>query len=165
MSELLDPLYILFHLINLVVMFLILKKFLYKPVKKFMADRQQHYEDQKKDAEHLCAQAQQRIAEADQAVAEAKQEAKQIIRKASDDASEQKKAIVDHAQQQAQAQLAAADAAIARNQAHVQEEIRSASVEIGVALAKSILQREIQSGDHQRIVDEYLEKVTDHAQE
>lgn len=164
MSELLDPLYILFHLINLVVMFLILKKFLYRPVKKFMAQRQQQYESQKKDAEDALNQAQQKMAEAEQAVADAKQEAKRIIHKANDDAAEQTKAIVDHANKQAQERLAAADTAIERKQSHVQEEVRSASVEIGVALAKSILQREINPDDHQRIIDEYLEKVTEHAQ-
>ena len=73
---------LLFTLINLVIDYLILKKFLYQPVKKMFAQRQAEVEDTYKKADEANADATSLKQQYEQKMAGAREEADAIVRNA-----------------------------------------------------------------------------------
>ena len=72
----------LFTLCNMLITFLILKKLLFKPVKKMIDDRQKEIADQYAEAERRRQEAEQAKLAYDQEIAQAKQKRDEIVREA-----------------------------------------------------------------------------------
>lgn len=151
----------LVSLINLVLLFLLIKKFLYKPVKKMLDARQKTIE-----GDYDAANAAKEQALADQQAYNsqlqgAKREADQLIKNAVDLANEREREILAEAKAKADGIVRQAenDAALERKKA--EEGIKREIVEVSSLLTEKLLEREVSSEDHRRFVDSFIESIGD----
>ena len=150
---------ILVSLLNLVLMFLILKKFLWKPVMRVFAQRREAVDGAFRDAEEARAEAEATRAQYSGKLEEADKEAEGIVSRAALDARLRADAIVADAEHRAAGILRQAeeDAALARKKA--KESIRGDVIVISTALAEQMLKREINAEDHRELFEDFLAKV------
>ena len=139
---------ILISLCNLVILFLILKKFLFKPVKKVLAERQAEY-----DA---------KFAEADGKLAEAEAvKAERILKDAKDNAERRGAAIVTEAKDKADLIVKNAESEAELRRRKAEESIKDDIADVSVEIAEKIIGREVTERDHRRLVDEFINKMGD----
>ena len=150
---------ILISLVNLLLIFLIVKKFLYRPVKRVLEERQARI-----DAQYASAAEAERIAldnknEWDEKIKTAEDEADAIIKDATDNAKYRAAQIVDEANTKAEAiaRRAEADAELTRKNA--EEGIKREIVEVSSAIAEKMLNREINEEDHREMIDSFIDEM------
>ena len=152
---------ILISLANLLLIFLILKKFLWKPVKKVMEQRQAMVDKQFADAAAAEEQAERDKAQWAEKLAGADDEAKSRIAAADETAHRHGDRIVADAKDKAAGIIrqAEAEAELERQKAtaSIKEEIASVSAE----LAEKLLEREVNSDDHAKMIEAFLNEVGD----
>ena len=148
-------------LINLLILFLLIKKFLYKPVKKMLRDRQNTIDGKLEDAEKEKQQAiAQRLAY-EEKLSSAKDEADGVIQSAVTAARQRENEIIEQAEREADIIVARAkeDAELEKRKA--QETIKQEIVEVSSALAEKLVGREINASDHDRMIEDFLENIGD----
>ena len=100
---------VLLHMLNFVILAGALGFLLFKPINKFMADRQKHFEDLAKENEEAAKTNADMKAEYEQKLEEAKAEIADMHRNAEKEAAETAKEYIDSAHQKANAIIAAAE--------------------------------------------------------
>ncbi len=152
---------ILISLANLLLIFLILKKFLWKPVKKVMDQRQQAVDEQYAAA----AQARQK-AEADrdayeEALAGAREQARGMVEDATAAARRRGEQIVLEAQEKADRLVRQAQAEAQLEKQKAEDEVRQEIVDVSALLAGKLLEREIRADDHRSLIDAFINNIDD----
>lgn len=152
---------ILVSLANLVILFLLIKKFLYKPVKKMLESRQNTI-----DGEYSAAEEAKKLALEDKKAYEeklstAKAEADAVIQSAVDTAALREKEILADAKEKADGIIRKAkeDAELEKRKA--EESIKQEIVEVSTLLAEKMLDREINPQDHQDMIDSFIDSIGD----
>ena len=150
---------ILIALLNLTILFLLLKKFLYKPVEKTLKKRQQEIDEQyskaditNKDAENLKAEYETRLNGA-------KIKAENIINDAAAAAQTRSDKIVDDAHAQPDAIINRAKTQAELEKARAEEDIKEQIIDVSSHLAEKLLSREINADDHKDLIDSFIDKI------
>ena len=150
---------ILISLANLLVMFLILKHFLFKPVMKMMAARQAQvdkiYDDANEDRSAAAGMKQ----EYENRLATAREEADGLVRNAVTTAQRRGDAIVAEANSQAGHIKQKAEEEIALEKKQMLMSVRSEISDMAVSIASKVVEREIQKEDHENFMDEFIRNV------
>ena len=149
----------LISLANLILLFLIVKKFLYKPVKKVLKARQNEIESQYTNAEDAQKKAYENREKWEKTLSGAKAKADEIIKDATDIAKNRGESIVNDAKERAEniVRQAEQDAILERKKAT--DTIKKEIVEVSGALTSKMLEREINTDDHRTLIDEFIEKI------
>ncbi|MBO5775748.1 MAG: F0F1 ATP synthase subunit B [Clostridia bacterium] len=150
---------ILISLINLVLLFLILKKFLYKPVKKMLQKRKEELDAQYQAAEDAEQEAQAHRAEWEAKLSTADEKATEILQNATENAKRHGERLVEEAQQKAEGIIR-----VAQNEAELErkkatEDIKREIVEVSGALTEKMLAREINAQDHHALIESFIENI------
>ena len=153
--------HILISLINLVLMFLILKRFLFKPTKKLLADRQQTIDRQYEAARQAEAQAQANRDEWEEKLHRAETEAAAVLKEAADGAQARAEQIVEDANLRASEIVARAEAQAELERRRATDEIKQEIVEVSSAIAEKMLEREVNTDDHRAMIDAFIETIGD----
>lgn len=150
---------ILISLINLVLLFLILKKFLFKPVKKVMNERQAEVDRQYEDARLKISEAEASKQEWEQRLSGAKSEADKIIENAVSIAKARESKITAEAQERAESIIRTAEAEAELEKKKAADSIKHEIVEISEALTEKLLEREINADDHKELIDSFIDSI------
>ena len=139
--------HIVISLCNLLIIFLLLKKFLYAPVRKVVSERQKAIDDQLADAAREKAEAAEKNAALSAALSGAKEQADAILKDAAATADRKSADIVAAAKEQAQRIVAdaEADAALAKEKA--QADMKREIVDVSALMAGALLRREVTVAD------------------
>ncbi|MBQ6717686.1 MAG: F0F1 ATP synthase subunit B [Clostridia bacterium] len=150
---------ILISLANLTILFLLLKKFLYKPVTKMLEARRAEIDSQYSDAQNAKQSAEAKDAELTERLVGAKAEAESIINEAADIAKARGDKIVEDARATADGirRQAEEDARLERKR--MNETIKEEIVEVSTALAEKMLEREVNADDHKALIDDFIDKI------
>ena len=147
------------HVLNVVVLFLLLRTFLYKPVKKFMTEREAKFAGERaeidadrKQAETLKAQYEASIESAKVAAEKIAEEKRSAVEREADDMREK-------ARREAQRILADAKAQAATEHEEMLSELKTQTAELAVDLAGRILEREVSPKDHQHMIESFFKRV------
>lgn len=156
---------IVVSLLNLVILFLIVKKFLYKPIKKTLKDREEKLEEKYTQAELHLAEAESKEQELNEKLSEAKDTAEQIVSEATANAEKRKAEITAEAQAEAEniIRLAQAEAELERKRA--QEDIKEQIVDVSLALSEKLIEREIKEEDHHNLIDSFISQIGEEGNE
>ena len=154
---------ILASLLNLVILFLIVKKFLYRPVKKFLAERQE-----KLDGELAAAQNARQDAENDREayrlrLDQAETDAEHVVRAAEESARRREGEMLQAAREKADGIVRRAEEDAVMERLKAQEEIRQEIVEVSSLLTEKLLEREVNEEDQRRLVDSFLDEMNGEA--
>ena len=154
---------ILISLINLLILFLMLKKFLFKPVQNMMAARQAQVDQVYQDADERLQSATQMKQEYEQRLSTARDEADTLVKNATTTAQKRGDELLSEAQQQAARLKQKAEEEIEQQKKQMLNEVRQDISELAVDIASKVIEREIKQGDYDAFVDEFIRNVGDKA--
>ena len=152
---------IVISLINLLLLCLIIKVFLFKPVKNMLKKRQDELDEKYKIADEANQRANEDEAYWKDKRENASAQAEEIIEKALASAKNKEEKILDDANTKAEDMLRRVKEEIAIEHEKAQESIKKEIVEVSAAIAEKILLREINIEDHQRMIDSAIENIGD----
>lgn len=144
---------------NLLILFLLVKKFLFKPVQNILNQRQAEVDKLYADANEAKDAANAMRADYEKHLAQAKEEAGEIVKTASVQAQRRSDELVNEAQQKAAALLARADAEIAQEKKKAINEIKDEISGMAVDIASKVVEREISAKDHEKLIEEFIKNV------
>ena len=150
---------ILISLANLLIIFTILKRFLFKPVQKVMAARQEQVDKMYGDAEEDRNAAVGMKQEYEARLATAREEADGIVKNAVQTAQRKGDAILSEASTQASRMKQKAEEEISMERKQMLMDVRSEISDIAVSIASKVVEREVQKKDHDAFVDEFIRNV------
>ena len=150
---------IIISLLNLVILFLIIKKFLYKPVKRMLSERQNTIQKQYDDAEQAKSDAMNAKTQYEEKLSAASLEADGIIQSAVDTAKAREKEIITDAKQKANGIILKAenDAKLAVLKA--EDSIKKEIIDVSTVLTEKVLEREISADDHKNLIDSFIDNI------
>ena len=142
----------LISLLNLLILFLILKKFMYKPVKKTLEERQKLIDERFDNAQKAQADADSAKTEYEAKLAAADSEASDIIKQARAKAERKSEKIVSSAKSKADDILRQAQTDAELEKKKAEADIKNEITEVSSLLTEKLLGREINSADHTRFI-------------
>ena len=150
---------ILFSLLNLVILFVLAKKFLYKPVKKMLNERQATIDASYKKAEEAELSAQKSKEEYEKRLESAKDEADDIIKNAVSTAKAREKDIIADAKEESEHIIRQAKENAELEIKRSQEVIKDEIVDVSTKLTEKLLEREINEKDHADLIDSFIDEI------
>ena len=150
---------ILISLANLTILFLLLKKFLYKPVTKMLEARRAEIDSQYSDAEAAKNSAEAKDAELTARLSHAKQEAEGIVKEAADAAKIRGDKIVEDAKATADGIIRQAETQAELEKKRAEAAIKTQIIDVSTALAEKMLEREVNADDHKVLIDNFIDKI------
>lgn len=154
---------IMMSLCNLLLIYWIMKKFLFKPVQKVMAARRAQVDQLYADADESRASAVQMKQEYEQRLASARQEADSMIRTAAQTAQRRGDQIVEEAKSLAAHAKQKAEAEINLQKQQMLQDVRSEISDLAVSIASKVVEKEIDQKDYDGFVDDFIRNVGDQA--
>ena len=152
---------VLISLANLLIIFLILKKFLWKPVKKVMDQRQAMVDKQFADAQEAQDKADDAKAHYEAKLATADEEAAARLAAADETARRHGDRVIVEARVKADAIIRQAEAEIDLERKKAQADIKQEIAVVGAALAEKLMEREMNAADHEKMIESFLDEVGD----
>ena len=150
---------ILISLLNLLLIFLILKKVLFKRVQAVMAERKNQVDKLYSDANDSRDSAYELKQEYEHRLASARHEADSLIKSATQTAQRKSDQIVAEANSQASHVKQKAEEEIAQQKKQMLQDIRSEISGLAVDIASKVVEREINQKDYDGFVDEFIQNV------
>ncbi len=151
----------IFQLGNLLILTLLVKKFLFKPVQKILNERQEKANALIADAQKAKQQAQTAQQEYEARLENAKEEAAQLLAQANQTAALRSEETLNAARAQAAQMKQKATAEIEQQRKKALNEVKDEIGGMAMAIASKVVEREINETDHQQLIDEFIEKVGD----
>ena len=150
---------VLISLANLTILYLLVKKFLYKPVKKMLEARQNEIDKNYLDSENAKLDAENAKKSYEEKLLDAKKESDSLIQSAVNAAHYREEEIISEAKKEA-------DGIISRAKTNAELELKKAEqgmkeeiVKVGTLLAEKMLEREISENDHKDLIDSFIEEI------
>lgn len=150
---------ILISLCNLLIIFLIVKKFLYKPVMKMLAERQAAVDEQYAAAERDKAAAAADRKTWEEQLQGAKAQAETIVQDATTAATRRGAQIVADAEEKAGRILRQAEAEAVLEKQKAENEVKQEIVDVSALLAEKMLGREINATDHHALINTFIDGI------
>ena len=151
----------LFTLVNTVVLFLVLKKFLFKPVMKMITDRQKEIDDMYTDADTAKENALAMEAEYKQKLSQAAVTGERMVKEAVERGQRREEEILRQANMEASAIMEKASADIALEKKKALNDAKDEISDIAMAIAEKVVGREISGADHSDLVDSFIDRLGD----
>ena len=151
--------HIVASLLNLLILTLILKHFLFKPVQKMLAERQGQVDRLYKDAEDSRAKAEEDKALYNEKLAGAVEEAEGIVRSAVQRADRQSDEILADANRRAADTVKRAEEEIEQSKKKAMDELKNEVADISVQIAESVVGRELNGEDHRELIDSFIDNL------
>lgn len=148
-------------LANLLLLFLMVKKFLYKPVMKMLDARRNAIDKDYSDANEAKTQAMSDKIKYEERLREANSEADSVIKNAVDIASEREKEIIAEAKIKAEGIVRQAENEALLERKKAEDAVKKEIVEVSSLLTEKVLEREVSADDHQHFIDSFIESLGD----
>ena len=153
------PWEIITQLINLLLLFLLLKHFLFKPVQNILNARQAEIDKSYADAETAQTRAEELRDEYEKRISDAKAEAADIAMAASRKAQAHYDEVVGTAKADAARLREKAEAQIEQEKKKAMNELKDEISGIAVDIASKVVEREIDEKDHEELISEFIKGV------
>ena len=153
--------HIVIALCNLLILFLVLKKFLYQPVKKVLESRQAAIDSRYQEADEAKSEALASKSRWEDRMAAADEEAAGIISSAVESANRQSSAILEESREKADRMISRAKAEADAERRKAEDDIRDRVADVSAAIAGKLLEREISAADHSDLIDSFISEIGD----
>jgi F-type H+-transporting ATPase subunit b len=145
--------------INLLILYIILKKYFWEKIRKFMTDRQDAVRDAFDSAEAMNKRADEKMRNYSARIANVEEEAREIIREAKQQADAQAQDILAEARNQASEIISKAEKTIELEKAKAMEEMRQEIGTLALMAAEKIVGKEIEGIGQDAIVDDVIKQA------
>lgn len=151
----------LFQLVNTFILYMFLRRFLFKPVTEFMAKRENEIKSTFDLAEKKNQEAEQIMADYKDKIKHADQEGKEIIRHATMKAESRSTEIVKSAEEHAQELKDKAQKEIEREKAKAIHLIKDEIASMAILAAGKVVEADMSVEKHQSMVEKFIDEVGD----
>ncbi len=149
----------IFMLGNLILLYFIMKKYLFGPIRVMIVERQKEIDDLYTDANQSKADAAELKDQYETRLAEANEEKEEILRTAYRKAQLREEEILREAQDKAAQTLKRADEQIELEKKRALNDIKDDVSNMAVDIASAVLARDIKSGEHTALIDSFIENL------
>lgn len=147
---------LIINIVNIIVLFVIVKTLAYKPVKKFLDDRKAKIEKQLSDAAKANEQADEKAQKYETLLSDSRKECAELKLNAEREAKESADAIVEHAKKDADKITAKAREDAQREHDSKMAAMKDDITELAFDISKQILSREVSDEDNRRIAESFF---------
>lgn len=159
MENMLNPSYtFIFAIINLLVLYYFLKKFLFKPVTSFMDNRTRSIREALENAEKAKAQGEQLKLEYEQQLQNSRQQAEKIVGDARLRGQKEYDEIVQSAHKSAGEILDQARASVERERQEMLKEIGNQVASLALAAASKVIEANMDNERNREIVQKFIDE-------
>ena len=144
-------------LCNVFILYIILRKFFWEKIKKFMDDRAAAVQDAIDAAEAVNKRADEKMASYSTRIANVEEEGREIIKASKQQADAQAQIIIEEARKQASDIIAKAERTIEQERLAATEEMRKEIASIAMLAAEQIVGKEIDNVGQDAIIDQVIE--------
>jgi len=150
---------VVFVIINMMVLYFILKKFLFKPVTEFMEKRKKSITDSLDEIKRGKAEAQELKKSYESRLKEARNKADKIIRDAHDIADKEYDAIIKKAKQEAQDLILKAKEDIEKERMEMVKDMKNQVASIALAAAAKVIEANMDTERNRALVEKFIDKA------
>ena len=149
----------LVQLLAFIVLIIVVTKFAYKPVRKYLDKRSQFLNYERKEAEELKQKAKENFYESEKKLAEVRDNASKIIDEAREKGKSEREIILKEANLEAQKVKANAYKTIEEEKSKAQKEIKEDIVDVAFSMTSKLLEREVNTKDNEKLVDDFVKDL------
>ena len=150
-----------FTLLNTVALFLVMKKFLFKPVLKMIEDRQQEVDTMYSDAEQARENALAMETDYRQKLSLAEQTGERLVKEATARGQARQEEILRQANEEADAIRAKAASDIAREKKKALNDAKNELADLAVDIAGKVVCHSLSNNDQSALVDRFIAELGD----
>lgn len=151
-----DPGTIVFTLINTLIIFLLFRIFLFKPVCKILDKRKEMAAAEIADAQKAKESAEKTEQEYTEKLADAKNTAAEIVKQATVRAQAREEEIISEANQKAAEIRAKAEESIERDKKRAMNDVKDEISDMVILAATKVVEKEISEKDNEEIISKFL---------
>lgn len=151
---------ILIQLIATIILFLVVRIFLWKPITNILEKRRDAMDKALEEANTAKENAKQIEAELAMELSNAKQQVKELLDKAEKDGNLRREAIIRSAKDEARRRLDNLELELQQEKKNMEKEIRQEIVDIAFAAAEKIVAKEINHDKYLDVVDDILKEAS-----
>ena len=156
-----NPWTALLTLANTIALFLVLKKFLFKPVMKMIQDRQDEIDTMYDEADQAKQNALSIQAEYEQKLSVATETSEKMVKEAVARGKNQEEEIIRQARADAAAIMDKASADIAQEKKKALNDAKDEISGIAMSIAEKVVGRQLNDADQSKLVDQFINELGD----
>lgn len=145
--------------ITVIILFLVLKKFFFEKVHKFIEARENSIRDAYDSAEAVNRKADEKMENYNRKIARLEEQGREIVKEAKIRAEERAQEIVEEANQKANEMIVAAERQIERERQKALADMKQQVAVLALLAAEKIVERDIAQVGQDQIVDEIIEQA------
>jgi|SRR6056297_16975 len=150
-----------FQIINTIILYLILKKLLFKPVTEFMQSRTDGISNSLEEAESMTEQANELKAQYESKIKASEEEGRQIIREASVKAEKRAADIIKTAEDESDSIRKRAQIEIEREKEKAINSLKDEIATIAIMAASKVIEKDLDAEAHESFVKQFIDEVGD----
>ena len=147
----------LFAWCNLLILYIFLKKLLFKPIKNMIDSRQKEIDDMYADAESSKVSAENLKCEYEKKLECANEESEQILKSAVRRAQLREEEILKEANEKAQRTLDRAEEQIELEKKKAINEVKDEVSAMAIGIASAVIERDVDENEHKALIDEFID--------
>ena len=152
---------LIFAWANLLVLYFVLRKILFKPIKNMIDSRQKEIDDMYDDAEKNRTEAEEMRADYEQKLQSATEESEEILRSAQRRALLREEEILKEAADQARRTKERAEEQIALEKRQAMNEIKDEVSAMAIQIAEAVVARDVKADEHEKLIDGFIDTMGD----
>ena len=149
----------LFAWVNILILYLTMRKFLFGPIKNMIDARQKEIDDLYADAESSRENAQAMETEYREKLARAEEEGEEIRRTAQRRATLREEEILREAEEAARRTVRRAEEQVELEKARALNEVKNEVGTLALEIATAVIGRDVESEEHAAFIDAFIENV------
>ncbi len=148
-------------LLNTLILFLIIRHFLFDKVNAVLEDRKASVAKTYEDADKALESAKNLEAEYAEKISVAKEESAEIIKNATKKAQSRSDEIISGAKDEAHGIIDKANSEIEKEKKRAVNQIKDEISDIAMSIAEKVVSKEISSKDHERMIEDFISEIGD----
>lgn len=150
---------VIYTIINFIILYFILKHFLFKPVNEVIASRKNEIETTVKKTEEDRKQAELLIIESENIIKETKKQGKNLVEDYKKKAEKASIDIIAEARKESDQIMERAEKEIQRQREKIEDEIRINTIDLAIQLSSKILEEAVDEKKHRELIEDFIAKV------
>ncbi len=146
----------IFAWVNLLILYLLFKKFLFVPIKNMIDSRQKEIDDMYENAENAQKNAKELQAQYEDKISKAEEESEQIVKSAVRRAQLKEEEILKEAGRQADRTLERAQEQIALEKKQAINDVKDQVAEVAIGIASAVIERDVSESEHKQLIDDFI---------
>ncbi len=156
-----NPWTMLFAWLNLLILYLFLKKLAFKPLKNMIDSRQKEIDDMYGEAEKSLAEANESKAAYEEKLKAANDESEEILKAAGRRAKLREEEILRDANAEARRTLERAEEQIELERKNAINQVKNEVSDMAISIASAVIERDVKAEEHTELINDFINQMGD----